>query len=146
MSEGEDDASSFPDETTPKLVSDEIEAILSTPKKTKQTAKESSKKPSMENTSDKVTPVDHNSHDDHSELSDKKVVSETREKLPSQKATDDHGQPITHEAKELKSNAPVAPPVKQKPVVVVKPKPTSKPQSCEVCEVKREIHFRRNTH
>lgn len=138
--EGADDALSLPDEAPPN---DEIEAILSTPKKTKQTAKQSSKKPSMETVLDKVTPVDHSSHDDHSELTDKKVVTGTtlEKKLPSAQATpdgDNVGQTITQELKNKSSRErssadnssiiPTALPVKQKPVVAVKPKPTSKPQ------------------
>ena len=124
VNEGADD--SLPDEATPKSVDDEIEAILSTPKKTKQIAK-----PSMET-------VGHSSHDDHSELTDKKVVT-LEKKLPSQGAPDNVGQPITHELKNKSSKEsssahnsiirPAAPPVKQKPVVAVKPKPTSMPQT-----------------
>ena len=144
-----DDTLSHSDETIPKSVDDEIEAILSAPKKTKQTAKQSSKKPSME-VSDKVTPADINSHKDQS-LTDKKQERETTSKQKTAfqggaMATLDNGmveQSTARELKELKKNnsrqndssrqsvpadKPAAPPMKQKPTIAVKPKPSSKPQ------------------
>ena len=138
------DTLSHSDETVPKSVDDEIEAILSAPKKTKQTAKQFSKKPSME-VSDKVTAVDVNNHEDQS-LTDK---TQEREAILKQKTTsqgamatrDDDGkveQPSTRELKELRnsrqndsSSIPVdsvKTTMRQKPTIAVKPKPSSKPQ------------------
>ena len=134
-----DDTLVHSDEAVPKSVDDEIEAILSTPKKkTKQTTKQSSKKPSVE-ASDEVTPADVNSHKDQS-LPDKKQEREAslKQKTASRGAPDDGmvEQPTTRELKELKSNTgrqsipadSVKPLVKQKPTIAVKPKPSSKPQ------------------
>lgn len=135
-----DDNVSSPDEKTPKSVEDEIEAILSTPKKTKkQTAKNSS----VDKASDKGTPVDLNNDEDQSTVTDKKQTlitkSDTERKTPSQVKTAE-GKNIkqasaTRELKEAKNetsrqtaSADNKPPPPPKPTVAVKPKPSSKPQ------------------
>lgn len=135
-----DENVSSPDEKIPKSVEDEIEAILSTPKKTKkQTAKNSS----VDKASDKGSPVDLNNDEDQSTVTDKKQTlitkSDTERKTPSQVKTAE-GKNIkqasaTRELKEAKNetsrqaasadNKPAPPP---KPTVAVKPKPSSKPQ------------------
>ena len=141
----DDETASPSDETAPQSFNDEIEAILSAPKKTKKATK-FSRKPSME-VSDKQ---DSSSHKDQS-LTDKKqqqeqVVTETavKQKTPPQVAiaasNDKH--PLTRELEELANDSTIqstildsanvklaAPPLKQKPTVAVKPKPLSKPQA-----------------
>lgn len=142
-----DDSVSLPDEKTPKSVEDEIDAILSTPKKTKkQTAKNSS----VDKMSAKVTPVDlNNNGEDRSAVTDKKqpliTKNDTEQKTPSKVKMADGEKTervtTTQELKEAKKETssksasvdnssvkPAPPPVKQKPMVAVKPKPSSKPQ------------------
>ena len=135
------------DEKMPKSVEDEIEAILSAPKKTKkQTAKNSP----VDKISAKVTPVDlNNSGEDRSTVTDRKQPLTTRndakQKTSSQVKMADGEKTeraaTTQELKEAKNETsrqsasvdnnsvkPAPSPVKQKPMIAVKPKPSLRPQ------------------
>lgn len=127
----EDTTNVATDNAAPKSIDDEIEAILSAPKKTKQAEKQPSMRPSADKLSDEVTAVEPTSRKDHSLLTKKKeLVTTTTASVKTSTP-----KPTIHEVKELKDGsnrkspmAEITPPVKPKPVIAVKPKPSSKPQ------------------